>query len=364
MIPFGRSILTRMAAPFGAYAIAFAILFSAIAIELVGAVLVGARYLGLEAGQVLRVSDIGLGATGWFLIPLGWLGLIAIALTRRKSAHPTRTLLRIVRRQRHWLIRGVALTLLHIPIGRAFATYKASIPFVNQFEWDQRFADFERAIFSVDTWRLTHAVIGDGGTVAIDRIYALWGTYLILLAGWIGFTRNRDIQIKAAIAFNLTWFGLGSALATYFASVGPCFYERYYGSDRFAPLMAILAKADSDHSLLAFKAMEYLSANSGTGALGTGISAMPSLHVATATLGVVIAFATGARPWVKTLAIVFAATIMLGSVHLGWHYAIDGIVSAPLTVAIWFASSWMVDATRRVGTRRQEGESGRGLSYA
>jgi hypothetical protein len=33
---------------------------------------------------------------------------------------------------------------------------------------------------------------------------------------------------------------------------------------------------------------------------------------------------------------IFAVLIMLGSVHLGWHYAIDGYVAALGTTLIWF----------------------------
>jgi hypothetical protein len=35
----------------------------------------------------------------------------------------------------------------------------------------------------------------------------------------------------------------------------------------------------------------------------------------------------------------------LGSVHLGWHYAVDGYVSAAGVVAIWLFAGWL---TRRV----------------
>jgi hypothetical protein len=34
----------------------------------------------------------------------------------------------------------------------------------------------------------------------------------------------------------------------------------------------------------------------------------------------------------------FAAIIQLGSVHLGWHYAVDGYLSALFTFLIW---KWM-----------------------
>jgi hypothetical protein len=33
----------------------------------------------------------------------------------------------------------------------------------------------------------------------------------------------------------------------------------------------------------------------------------------------------------------FAIVIFIGSIHLGWHYAIDGYASALATAAIWIA---------------------------
>ena len=66
-----------------------------------------------------------------------------------------------------------------------------------------------------------------------------------------------------------------------------------------------------------------------------GISAMPSLHNAIAVLYALIAFRIG-----KAIGIfmsLYAAIIFVGSVHLGWHYAVDGIIAAIAMYAIWKA---------------------------
>lgn len=39
--------------------------------------------------------------------------------------------------------------------------------------------------------------------------------------------------------------------------------------------------------------------------------------------------------WVMTA---YAVLIWFGSIHLGWHYAIDGPVAIAATVMIWWAS--------------------------
>jgi membrane-associated phospholipid phosphatase len=68
---------------------------------------------------------------------------------------------------------------------------------------------------------------------------------------------------------------------------------------------------------------------------GSGISAMPSLHVGGATLCALLGWRTDRR--LGWMFIVYAGIIMIGSVHLGWHYAIDGYVAGLATVAIWGA---------------------------
>src|SRR3546814_5985014 len=59
---------------------------------------------------------------------------------------------------------------------------------------------------------------------------------------------------------------------------------------------------------------------------------MPSVHNGLAALFAIAAFRLW-RPlgWVVAA---YAALIWVGSIHLGWHYAIDGMVSIAMTFAI------------------------------
>ena len=47
-------------------------------------------------------------------------------------------------------------------------------------------------------------------------------------------------------------------------------------------------------------------------------------------------------------AYVFAAVIMVGSVHLGYHYSLDGYVAGLMTVLIWLVSGRLA---QRLGAR-------------
>lgn len=73
----------------------------------------------------------------------------------------------------------------------------------------------------------------------------------------------------------------------------------------------------------------------------TRASAMPSVHVAIGML----AWLWG-RSLSRLAAVVggaFFALVMVGSVRLGWHYAIDGYVSIVVTAGLWWLAGWWVD---------------------
>lgn len=75
-----------------------------------------------------------------------------------------------------------------------------------------------------------------------------------------------------------------------------------------------------------------------------GISAMPSMHNAISFLYVMAA--RRAKLPLRIAAVVFAGLVLVASVHLGWHYAIDGLVAWASMGTIW----WAVDGyLRKIG---------------
>jgi hypothetical protein len=57
------------------------------------------------------------------------------------------------------------------------------------------------------------------------------------------------------------------------------------------------------------------------------------MHVAMATLFALLCWRV--RRWLGVIMTIFALVIMIGSVHLAWHYAIDGYVGASGILLIW-----------------------------
>jgi membrane-associated phospholipid phosphatase len=111
--------------------------------------------------------------------------------------------------------------------------------------------------------------------------------------------------------------------------------------------MAWLNEVNQNHTSFALTAMDELWKNYETGTgLINGISAMPSMHVGASILFAILGFSSG-KKWLGYLMSAFAVLIFIGSIHLGWHYAIDGYAGAAVAVVCWWAAGKIVDWDRR-----------------
>jgi hypothetical protein len=132
----------------------------------------------------------------------------------------------------------------------------------------------------------------------------------------------------------VTWIVGGWLMAYTMSAAGPVFAHLFEPSlaDRFAPLRATLdasLSADSSTRLT----QDYLAQalNQPFAVKGGGISAMPSMHLAAASIYVLSARRTN---WLAP-ALAFWTIIFFGSAYFGWHYWIDGIVAAGIAWAGW-----------------------------
>lgn len=219
----------------------------------------------------------------------------------------------------------------------AFSTLKTNISHIVPFYADIPLARIDLWLHGQQPWKCLHAMPRWVGAI-IDFVYSqVW--FMVLIGGFIASTLIcRGARLRRFVwAVFLVYALLGSFMAAAFASVGPIYYDQFYPDPLFGELTATLradgglvfVKQYADYLLLAQKA--------GQSGLGTGISAMPSVHVAFAVL--IAWWSTGwGRGW-AILGWFYAVFIMIGSVYTGWHYAVDGYVSAILTSAIWLGLS-------------------------
>ena len=223
---------------------------------------------------------------------------------------------------------------------------KRAIPLAVPFQWDGTFLALDQAVhFGTHPYQwlaplLNHAWI----TFALNVNYNGWFFVMFTCWFWQGFAKtDSELRQRFLLGFTLTWFLGTCVLGTLLSSVGPCFYGRLIaGDDPYVPLMSWLTTANADYPIWSLNIMDELWKNyeTGTGVVN-GISAMPSMHVGTSVLFALLGFASGNR-WVGWLLSIFATLIFIGSIHLGWHYAIDGYAGAAVALFGWWAAGKLV----------------------
>jgi len=213
------------------------------------------------------------------------------------------------------------------------------------------FADLDRILhFGIDPWRLTHALsavsqpVAALFTSALTFFYHLW--FFLFWTVLLFFMLRPDtghIRLQYMVSHLLCWIIIGGIFAMMWSSAGPVYYGYFAdGPNPFTPLMETLAAQNAWLGDQGFWVTVWpldvqdklwaVYSSSETG-IGSGISAMPSMHISIAVL-----MALGVSAVHKKLGCAFwafALIIQIGSVHLAWHYAIDGYFAAIATVIIW-----------------------------
>lgn len=312
-----------------------------------------ALIVGARTGNRPDIGVIAYFAFELFLVL--WLAGCAVALyrlydlgVRRREPSPTMALLRalgvwLAHRER--LANAVNGLVAVIVFAAGFGILKGTIAILTPFHWDEAFAAWDRALHFGRAphewlWWLINAPL------AVFLINVAYNFWFVVLAGSMLYasiaTRDTRLRHRFLISLILVWVLAGFFVAMAFSSAGPCYFERLGLGVEFDPLMQALAAANESYPIWALTTQDILwSGYTGASTGSVGISAFPSVHVATAVLIAIYAtrlsVAAGAALWA------FAALIVVGSVVLGWHYAIDGYAGAILTVAIWKGTGPFLD---------------------
>jgi len=271
-----------------------------------------------------------------------------LKMLARREEHPTAALkahMEKVLLGNDRLAHATHSTAIFVAMIFVFSTVKSTIPAIVPFSWDESLIRLDRALFGgVDPYVLTSKVFGNPyALVALNFVYNLWMvvfTVSMIVVPWIG---NQELRLRYILTTLLTWFVGGNILALLLSSSGPCFVALLYGDDTYAPLMALLRNVDSDTGMVwALIAQDILweAYTRDVGAI-SGISAMPSLHVAVAVIIACVAWQRGSV--CRRIGLAYAVTIYIGSIQLGWHYATDGIIGAGIALLFWKASAYLTD---------------------
>ncbi|QBX36633.1 hypothetical protein E4M02_05780 [Brevundimonas sp. S30B] len=294
----------------------------------------------------------------WLLFNVAGFGAIlaGAALLELFRSRPARPFAHLRVKFGEWRVLKRAIVALPILLTApamfsAFSAVKAGIPVMNPFHLDPLFAEMDRIIHGGDAWTLVRPVLETPAAVfAINIAYHLW-FFLFYGALALAAVMVRDVRLRNQFltAFVLTWIVLGLVVATQMSSVGPVFFADFYPqlADPYAEQMALLRAADEHYPIWALDVQALLlegARNPAQDSIGRGISAMPSLHVAVSVL--MALFTRRVNRWLGLAAWVFAAVIMLGSVVLAWHYAVDGYLSALLTPMVWVLAGWLTRPRR------------------
>ncbi len=199
-----------------------------------------------------------------------------------------------------------------------FMWIKPEVTAVSPFWADAMLADFDHLLFGRDPWRFFQGF--DLGFHAWAYSF-FWAMAIMGTLVWLFAQRPSAERSSALLSYFALWSLFGPIGQLLLSSAGPIFYARAGLGQRFDDLSTNIPQVTQK---IAGYLWDYHV--SGRPGVGAGISAMPSLHIATVTW-IVLAFA-GAKSRLTPLAALFALYIWALSVALGWHYAVDGIVGA------------------------------------
>ena len=319
-------------------------------LAMAGAYLLAVKILTwpLDAPRQAPVLVLASGLLGFFALPLAGYVLAVfspwklICLARQGYQGPVLPeLLRSIGRT--FLHPGRVLNFLMFVIvialfQKAALDLKANIPAIKPFSWDETFMHLDRVLhYGTDPWRLLQPVMGHPlVTFLANFAYNFW--FFLMTGAWFllaSAKRHSLLKNQFLAAFMLAWAIGGGIMALAFSSAGPVYYGRLgLGGDPFAPLMSYLYMVKAHYPLWALDVQEMLWRQfTSADADFDGISAFPSMHNATAALLALAAWRVNRKLGIFMTA--FAAVILPASVHLGWHYAVDGYAGIAIAIVCW-----------------------------
>lgn len=259
------------------------------------------------------------------------------------------------------IVNALPVLVAMVIFNKSMVELKPAIPAIVPFSWDMWFMELDRRLhFGVDPWVLLQPLMGyDWVTYLTNIAYNFWFVALFGAWYWFGFhNQSSELRLRFFLSYMLIWWIGGGLLAVYFSSAGPVYFDELgLAPNPYEGLFAYHADVNTRHELWFLKTQKMLWDGYMGNGPALGISAFPSMHNGTAVL-FALAFRKVSRPmgWLFTA---YAAIILLGSVHLGWHYAVDGYAAIALAALCWWIAGYVA---RRVAANPVHERFNQGLA--
>lgn len=251
-----------------------------------------------------------------------------------KVESPAAEFAKIWRNERPRVFAALAILLLAGLNMVSFMWVKTLLNYLVPFWADPMLARADAAIFlGHDPWRLLAPYVFPQAGQVYHPLWFLIMIVLLAIAAWAPKSPQRSAVL---MSYFILWSLAGPLIHCLLPAGGPIFYEAMGYGPRFADITPTPETAG---------VAQYLWATYSTGSFGagSGISAMPSMHVTMAAWMVIASAVIAARILVP-VALACGVVTML-SVALGWHYALDGIVGGIVALGVYRANlAWF---TRR-----------------
>ncbi|HIP21985.1 MAG TPA: hypothetical protein EYG79_00070 [Rhodobacteraceae bacterium] len=239
------------------------------------------------------------------------------------------------------VLTATLLTLVGVAIFMAaFATVETSFAMVMPFYADGCFAEMDRwLLLGQDAWVVAHRYFPELGAPLVDLIYGrIWIPLVFLFPFYLVlFDKNQERVARYILLYFVAFFIVGNVLALMFLSVGPVYYDTYYGEDTFARLQGALEGSGVSTSHIGRVQTilgDIFFANDGTQA--SDIAAFPSVHVSSIMVVALYAFERN-----RVLGVIMSAyvgAILFLSVYTGYHWLVDGLASILIMIV---ANFWL-----------------------
>jgi hypothetical protein len=254
---------------------------------------------------------------------------------------------------------GLLLIALQMVLMGTFTSVKNMLPEISGYVWDTDLANIGRFIFAGhDSWTyFTPVVVRLGLLGALEFLYVTgWMVALGLIPALVALVPSlAPIRVRFFLTYILCWALLGNLIALLGMSAGPVYFGEVTGNyTRYGQLVQLLAaNSGSTWSAYDIQRSLWVVYERGMSSLGSGISAFPSLHVAMATLWAITGFQRSRL--LGFIGVAFLCLILVASVALGWHYAIDGLAAIVMVLLLWAGVGWVL---ARAGVESRQTSTG------